>query len=462
MKIFVCLLLLVLTLPAFAEDGNETLPVREPIVLQSGEPLVCIYYFTHWWEPWRSSDEKILQDFKLLRQSGFNTILLDHEYSQAMDGDFRLLDRGHRLAKEAGLQIVPWLSLKTFSDMTSEARRQHSQEKYGASVTVTDEGFLPYGDGTIDFAVAYAEDYLERYKDEALLYVRQDGEKCPVISLTVEAAWLWQSSLDSGTRVLFIQWLRDKYETVESLNVIWRTEFDNFFQIDPTDEELFDYQEAMDSAKRVIPQPVMDHVLFRAELVSDAMSLMKARLRKTWPNLLIVAEIPYPFADEHPHAWSYTLDSGSIAPMVKYADWLILRGGGRLTQKSRDAISDHVDMTGQKVVVAHRISPTQGPGRALVKGMDDIAKNYANEAAIYFNGIGYYSWNEMVDVHMFPNEGTSAPADAFCQVTQQQYEELMKIVTGINFSYRKIYEQGKEEVESKPALLEEQGLRTIY
>ena len=33
-----------------------------PLRLANDEPLVCIYYFPHWWEPWKSSDEAVLRD----------------------------------------------------------------------------------------------------------------------------------------------------------------------------------------------------------------------------------------------------------------------------------------------------------------------------------------------------------------------------------------------------------------
>ena len=35
-----------------------------PLRLASGEPWVCIYYFPHWWEPWKSSDEAVLRDLR--------------------------------------------------------------------------------------------------------------------------------------------------------------------------------------------------------------------------------------------------------------------------------------------------------------------------------------------------------------------------------------------------------------
>lgn len=77
-----------------------------PLRLPNGEPVVCVYYFTHWWEPWKSDDEAIRQDLRRLRGMGFNTLLLDHEWSQAIDGNWRLLDRANRLAAECSMSIA--------------------------------------------------------------------------------------------------------------------------------------------------------------------------------------------------------------------------------------------------------------------------------------------------------------------------------------------------------------------
>lgn len=62
---------------------------NEPLALPDGKPMIGIYYFTHWWEPWKSDDKAILDDFGRLRSMDFNTILLDQEWSQAIDGDWK-------------------------------------------------------------------------------------------------------------------------------------------------------------------------------------------------------------------------------------------------------------------------------------------------------------------------------------------------------------------------------------
>ena len=91
----------------------------EPLRLADGRPFVCVYYFGHWWEPWKSDDDAIRRDFARLKAMGVSVIAVDHEWSQAIDGNWKWLDREHRLAKEAGLQVLPWLSAKVWSDLSS-------------------------------------------------------------------------------------------------------------------------------------------------------------------------------------------------------------------------------------------------------------------------------------------------------------------------------------------------------
>ena len=90
---------------------------RGPLRLPDGQPFVGVYFFPHWWQPWKGDDKAIVNDLRRLRTMGVNTVLLDHEWSQALDRKWHWLDRSHRLAKETGMVIVPWLSLKSWSDV---------------------------------------------------------------------------------------------------------------------------------------------------------------------------------------------------------------------------------------------------------------------------------------------------------------------------------------------------------
>jgi len=62
---------------------------EEPIRLASGEPLACVYFFRHWLEPWKIDEDAVRRDMHRLREMGFNTLLLDHEWSQSIARTWR-------------------------------------------------------------------------------------------------------------------------------------------------------------------------------------------------------------------------------------------------------------------------------------------------------------------------------------------------------------------------------------
>lgn len=393
--------------------------VQQPLRLADGAPLVCIYYFGHWWEPWKSDDHRILDDFQRLKELGFNTICVDHEWSQAIDGDWRWLDREHRLAKQAGLQIIPWLSLKTWSDMSSAARRSLVKDWFGVELAlgVNQDGepsvVQPYDEATITAGAGYAARYLERYgKDGALLHVRWRGAVRPVIALTVELAWSGPSSFDERTNAMFREWLQTRYgNDIGPLNESWQTEYRGFEDIDPRDKTIFDYDghvrrlqtgEPRDEQGREVdrhPQAVEDHVEFRSQTISDSLGKMKARLARTHPGVVHLAEIPYEPLCEHPHAKAYRVAYGANMSTADYADVLLVRNSGTGSDKSFEALRERSRRTGQKVIMTFRIGRAQGPGRTDISE-EEALRLFADRTAEYCHGLGYYSWNEMVDVHV--------------------------------------------------------------
>lgn len=441
---------------------GELMPVKEPLRLRNEEPFVGIYYF-HWWEPWASNDEASLEDLKKMRDAGFNVLFIDHEASQAIPNDFAILDREHRLAKETGLEIVPWLGLTVFGDMATEGRIQWAKERYGAGPSADDYGFRPYGSGTIEFATRYTLDYIDRYKDQALCHVIKDGTACPVVALSAETGWHWHTAAnDPEARMQFSRWLRNKYKTIEALNKAYDTEYDDFFRVDPRDEAVFDYVKSTDVGRRAISTPVKDHVLFRAEFISDMLSAVRAGVREKYPNALIGTEIPYAIADEHPHAWGYQISMASIANIAEHADILFSRGGGVSGLATRRALLDYARSTGKDVVINHRISPHQGPGYSELN-RETLGALFAHEAAAYCSGLGFYSWNEMVDVHMASNKGTCQDhPDAISPVTPEEHERLYEIVYEINHLYQGIYKRNLKEVNVPPVPFPGEELNTVY
>ena len=203
-KLFFALVLVPLAAQVLAGD---------PLRLGDGRPFVGVYYFGHWWEPWKSDDGLIRRDFATLKDMGVSVLCVDHEWSQAIDGDWKWLDREHRLAREAGLQILPWLSLKVWSDMSSEARRALVKEWYGVDLRLgrkqdgSPGAVQVWDDATITAGAAYAAQYLDRYADQALLHVDWHGESRPVVALSVELAWDG-GGFDEATNMLFVRWLR--------------------------------------------------------------------------------------------------------------------------------------------------------------------------------------------------------------------------------------------------------------
>lgn len=110
-------------------------------VAASGEPFLFIHYFTRWWERWKSNSNHIIEtELGNLKEPGFNTLFLVHQFSQsgAIPGTtWFYLARDHRLAKEAKSYIVPWLEQKAWDIVRSQSRIDSAYQQYGAVIERT-------------------------------------------------------------------------------------------------------------------------------------------------------------------------------------------------------------------------------------------------------------------------------------------------------------------------------------
>ena len=377
----------------------------EPLRLPDGRPFVCVYYFGHWWDPWKSDDDLIREDFRALREMGVSVLGVDHEWSQAIDGDWKWLDREHRLAKEAGLQILPWLSLKVWSDLSSAHRIELMKEWYGVDLKLgeTQDGspgpVQIWDDETIKGGAAYAAEYIERYKDQALLRLDWHGESRPVVALSVELAW--GGGFGAQTTERFRAWLRQRYTTLKAINEAWGTDYTRVHQIEPKDTDTFDYAH-LQSGEAKHPQAVEDHIEFRAQTISESLGRQAELLRKTHPDVLILAELPYQFRSQHPHAQGYRIGYAANPSCVRSADIIFFRCTGPLNQEEADFLAEWMADTGQPAILTYRTYSDWCNERTR----EEIAKAaglYAGQAAEWANGFGFYSWNEMVDVHLAPS-----------------------------------------------------------
>jgi len=407
-----------------------------PLRLPNGEPLTCIYYFPHWWEPWKSDDNAIRADLQRLRAMGFNTLLLDHEWSQAIDGDWKWLDRSHRLAKEAGMAIVPWLSPKTWSDITPGHRQDLAKQWFGVDVRYGEQqdgsraAPLIWDNAVHTAGAKYAGMYLKRYADGALLKLRWKGKVRRVISLSVESAW--DGSFDDETNKRFRSWCRRKHRTIPTLNTAWGTRLRHWTDINPRDTSVFDYKGHIEG-RAAHPQAVEDHVLFRSETIRDVLRAIGKELRRKWPDVLLMAEYPYQYEAEHPHARSYRIQYGANPESCDWADIVLLRATGPLSVNERAALERHRKRTGQSFVLTYRTySDWDVPAESDL--FRRSVQTYAGQASTLADGFGFYSWNEMVDTHVaFSRAMTEAEQHGW---TAERAERAIGLIGAMIQEYR--------------------------
>jgi len=410
----------------------------EPLRLPDGQPLVCMYYFTHWWEPWKSDDNAVLEDFQHLRSMGVNTVLLDQEWSQTIDGNWKWLDRDFKLAEQAGVKIVPWLSLKSWCDISPGHREQLAKEWFGVDMKygVTQDGEqtapLVYDESVLLAGSQYAIMYLERYMDGALLHLNWDGKDRPVICLGVESAW--NGSFDETTNLLFCRWLRGRYADENALNNAWGTGYTSFFHVDPGDKAIFDYSGHVEG-KAKHPAAVEDHIEFRSEIISDSLARMGALVREKYPDVLLLAEIPYQYDSEHPHAHGYRIGYGANPRSCDYADIVLFRNTGPLSGKEADSLRKHQARTGQKFVLTYR-TYSDWDVEPDSEGFGKSVELYAGQAASLSSGFGFYSFNEMVDVHLAYSTAMSAAEQKGW--TPERSARAMKLVEDMVKRYREL------------------------
>ncbi len=396
-RISALLAILVLATGALWADGRDT-----TLRTRDGSPLCGFYYFTHWWEPWTSDDARIAKDLRQIKAMGCNVLFLDSEWSQMIAGNWSLLDRGHRLAKEAGLEILPWLSLKEWIDMGLPERMALVKDMYGVDLKmgVDYEGnpnrLLPYDEATIEAGYRYCVDYLERYlTDGAILRVMDGGRLKPVIAITVELEWA--GSNDETTNKMFAAFLKEKYGDVKSLNNAWKTKLESIDEIQTLDPELFDPQKYLEK-KSKHPRAVEDQIAFRAKVQNDSMGEIGRRLKIKYPDLLIATELPHEMYSDHPHAIGYRIYGAATPETTLHADINVLRCTGYLSKRIENALIKWQKDTGQHLVITYRTY--RGIADLILEEKDTDYYGIGAQAARIGDGFGFYSWNEMVDTHI--------------------------------------------------------------
>ncbi|MCL6519743.1 MAG: beta-galactosidase [Armatimonadetes bacterium] len=418
-KTALCLVSLNIALSVFAG------PIRpqDPLRLPDGQLLKSIYFFGHWWDPWKSDDAILAAELKKIKDLGFNTICVDHEVSQAVDRDWYWLDREYKLAGQEKVYILPWLQLQAV-DRQNLMKFSHLQLKPAVNQDKqVEEGCILFQDGEFRKALAhYVSVYLDRYgNDPSLLRVKVGGKLLPVVGLCVETGWRNEQGLplsfDEETNAYFRKWMRSSYHDLAELNKKWGTNYKSFDEIDPCDKTIFDY--AFED-KQNMPMAVREHVTFRARLIADALADVAQRVKKKHKDVLFLAEVAYPFSIDHPDANVFRWNNANLVRIVNFADIVMIRTVGNISSDAVKKEQDLLILDGKKLILAYRFFGDSTPERASA---------FAVDCAISANGLGYYNWNEMSD-------SSSAIYD---KPDRQGFARLM------NFTYDMIYDPSRRE-----------------
>jgi len=365
------------------------LPIQSPIRLSDGQPLKAVYYFPHWWEPWKSDDGIVSADLNTMKGLGFNTICVDHEVSQAVDREWYWLDREYKLADQQNMRVLPWLQLQSadrkalmkFAHLTVQAAINQDKK--------VEDDYINFRDPEFRRSMAlYVIAYLERYgQSPALLRVKEGKNTHRVVGLMLEAGWRNADGLplsfDEDNNAYFRKWMKSSYYNLNQLNKKWGTKYKSFDQIDPCDKNIFNYEF---KDKSNMPFSVQEHTSFRARMIDEAMDDIAKQVRKRFKDVLFVAEVAYPFNSTSANAGVYRWNDANELKSAGFADILFVRtlGNTLIGQPNNDVM-----VYGDKLVV---------PAYRLLDGASDKkAISLALDCAVTGNGMAYYNWNENAD-----------------------------------------------------------------
>lgn len=372
-------------------ESAAKLGMREPVKLANGELLKAIYFFPHWWDPWKSDDAALTADLVKMKDLGLNTVCVDHEVSQAIDREWYWLDREYKLVGREGMFILPWLQLHSL-DRTSLMKFSHLELKQAVNQEKQpQEDCVVYRDGAFKKALThYISVYLDRYRDDpALLRIKDRGKLRPVVGLMLEAGWRNADGLplsfDEETNAYFRKWMRATYHDMRDLNSKWGTKYKSFDEIDPCDRAVFNYDH---KDKKNMPPPVREHVRFRARLINDALKDVAEQVRKRHRDVLFVVEVAYPFGSEDPKASAYRWNNANEYKAIESADILLVRTLGDACSKGAKKDFELMMLGGKRVILAYRLFDGSSTENAV-----SLALDCASSA----NGLAYYNWNETKD-----------------------------------------------------------------
>ena len=384
----ICILLIIAAIGC-ATAGK--ISVKDPINVVDGQSLKSIYFFPHWWEPWKSDDAAVTSDLKKMNSLGLNTVCLDHEVSQGLDKDWYWLDREFKLVGQEKMYILPWLQLHSV-DRLNLMKFAHLPLKAAVNQDkVVEEDCVQYRDEEFRHALArYISAYLDRYKaDPALLRVNWNGQTRPVVGMVMEIGWRNTSgaplSFDDDTNAYFRKWMKSSYRNLSELNKKWGTSYKSFDEINPCDKTIFNYNF---EDKNNMPVAVKEHMKFRARIINDAYEGVAKEVRKRHRDVLFAAETAYPFDLDNSEANTFKWNDANDIRTINFADIVCIRTMGNTSKDQVKKDQEMLMLNGKKVMLSYRFLPDM---------QKDKATAFALDCASSANALGYYSWNETAD-----------------------------------------------------------------
>ena len=116
--------------------------------------------------------------------------------------------------------------------------------------------------------------------------------------------------------------------------------------------------------------------------------------------------MPYQLGSQHPHALFYARDYCAEPVAAEHAEILVVRSTGVLTPAELKQL-DEYRARGHAVVLSYRTYGNTYSTDSPEAGMDraTFARTIASQARDHADGLGFYSWNEMVDTHVAAGAG---------------------------------------------------------
>ena len=270
-----------------------------------------------------------------ISETGFNTIRFGEmawNWIEPKEGKFTFedMDRALDIANKCGLKVIlgigtsqapPWL-INKYPEVRPIAHDGTLYPEYGPRPNICRDN------PTFKrFAERYIKKIVKRYASHpALLMWQIDNE--PVYP-PLDVSELKDFCHCPSTRAAFIEWAKNKYQTIEEANKVWgmkfwTAEFSEFPEITPPKGGMWE---------AVSPHIYLDWMKFKTESLSSWVKWMKSKVKEIDPNHKVGTNGFLGIAPRTP-------DHDVLADGLDWYGWDIYPAGGRLSSEDLARMAD--------------------------------------------------------------------------------------------------------------------------